>query len=148
MLIDVKHIKNSSNMVDDYLDILVSPADSCAKFTRTFFNNLTSSNGYKSYDEVFTNLWNEIADYYQDLQDNMEESTTEVTDVVGDVGNSMNSTLIQDALKQTRNPQSILNNISVGNPLNLSANLNMSFADDALDKVSEAFDTALQGLCQ
>lgn len=85
MLIDVKHAKNSSNIADNYLDILVSPADSCAKFTRTFFNDLTSSNGYTSYDEVFANLWNEIADYYQDLQDNMEESTNDVTDVVGDV---------------------------------------------------------------
>lgn len=144
MLIDVKHAKDSSGNTDDYLDILVSPADACAKFSWTFFNNLTSSNNYKSYDEVFTNLWNEIADYYQDLQDNMEDSVSDVTDVVGDVGNSMNSTLIQDALKQTWNPQSILNNVSVGNPLDLSANLNLSFASDALDKVSEAFDTALQ----
>lgn len=148
MLIDVKHAKNSSNIADDYLDILVSPADSCAKFTRTFFNDLTSSNGYTSYDEVFANLWNEIADYYQDLQDNMEESTNDVTDVVGDVWNSMNSTLIQDALKQTWNPQSILDNISVGNPIDLNADINMSFADDALASVSDAIDTALQWLCQ
>gem|GEM_PF-1707422 len=144
MLIDVKHAKNGSNTVDDYLDILVSPADSCAKFTRTFFNDLTSSNGYKSYDEVFTNLWDEIADYYQDLQDNMDQSTNDVIDVVSDVGNSMNSTLIQDALKQAWNPQSILNNISVGNPIDLNADINMSFADDALSSVSDAIDTALQ----
>lgn len=56
----------------------------------------------------------------------------------------MNSTLIQDALKQTWNPQSILDNISVGNPIDLNADINMSFADDALASVSDAIDTALQ----
>lgn len=147
MLIDVKHIEKNGN-TDNYLDILVSPADSCAKFTWTFFNDLNSSTSYTSYDEVFTNLRDEIADYYQWLQDNMDTAMDDITDAVGDIGNGMNSPVIQNSLQQTRNPQSILNNISLSNPLNLSANINMSFADEALDKVSDAFDTALQGLCQ
>lgn len=107
MLIDVKHIENSSGNTDAYLDILVSPADACAKFTWTFFNNLTSSDNYKSYDEVFTNLWDEIADYYQDLQDNMDTAMDDVTDTVSDVGNGMNSPLIQQSLQQTWNPASM-----------------------------------------
>lgn len=106
MLIDVKHAKRGGP-IDDYLDILVSPADACAKFTRTFFNNLNGSESYKSYDEVFANLWDEIADYYQDLESNMNTALTGITDAVGDVGNGMDNPIIQQSLQQTWNPASM-----------------------------------------
>jgi hypothetical protein len=146
MLIDVKHAKRNG-VADNYLDILVSPADACAKFTRTFFNNINSGLWYRSYDEVFANLWDEIADYYDNLQGNMDTTLSDITQAVGDVGNSMNNPIIQDALKQVWNPLSMFQAWFTP-PMNLSLDLDLGILDDVLSDVSDALDTALQWLCQ
>jgi hypothetical protein len=67
---------------------------------------------------------------------------------VADLGNSLGSGIVQSLVNQWWDPQSLLNNVSIGNPINLNASINMTFVDDALSNVSAAIDTALQWLCQ
>ena len=147
MIIDVAK-KERDWTTDNYPDIIVTPGDSCAKFSWTFYNDVNTSQSYRSYNETFENLWEEITNYYEDMQDNLGNNLDDISNVVGDVGNGMNSSFVDSMLNQGRDHQSILDNISVWNPIDLNANLNMTLVDDTLSDVSASFDTALQWLCQ
>jgi len=147
MIIDVTN-KAKDWVNDDYPDIVVTPGDSCAKFSWTFYNDGDAGQWYRTYNETFENLWEEINNYYENLQNNLGDNLDTVSNVVGDVWNGMNSDFIDSMMNQWWNPQSILDNFTVWNPINLNAAVNMTIVDGTLNDVSEAFDTALQWLCQ
>ena len=76
MQIDVKNVKHP-NYVDDLFDITVQPQDACSKFMRTYFN--TNQGIDRSYTEVFTDLWEEMATFNADLQTNAQDNLDQVS---------------------------------------------------------------------
>jgi hypothetical protein len=101
MLIDVKNKKNpNTNINDQYPDIIVTPSDSCAKFSWTFFNNVSTTQNYRSYTEIFDNLWEDISNYYDELTSNLDDNLDEVINSVADLGNSLGSGIVQSLVNQ------------------------------------------------
>ncbi|HCB52167.1 TPA: hypothetical protein DEP21_06475 [Patescibacteria group bacterium] len=73
-----EQLVDSKNKIkqDEYLDILVSPADSCKKYRRVFFN--TPSDAHKSYDEVFDNIQERLNSYMDQGTQSGEDLITSV----------------------------------------------------------------------
>jgi len=76
MQIDVKQVKHPDH-VDDLFDITTQPQDACSKFMWTYFN--TNQGVDRSYTEVFTDLWEEMATFNDDLQTNAQDNLDQVS---------------------------------------------------------------------
>lgn len=76
MQINIKDIKHPDH-VDNLLDITTQPQDACSKFLWTYFNENIGNK--RSHTELFTDLWQEMATYNQDLQSNAQDNLDKVS---------------------------------------------------------------------
>lgn len=155
MSINVENIKHPDYPLTQnnkqYADIIVQPEDACSKYMRTFFNTASINDNNKEYDEIFTDLWQEMSNYYEDLQDNSDNNISTVTNMLQQGQQDQSLTNIQgiEDLFEDRNPQDMFQNIDPNNPqINLNTNINLQVLDDVLGNVSDFMDQALNGLCQ
>jgi len=142
MHIDVKNISHTWYN-DSYPAIIAYNSDSCSKYTRTYFNNW--NNNHRDYDEIFTNLRDNISDYNNQRTEN---SSWAMNEIFENIWWPNNQATIDNYIPPKQTKQPILKTSFDTEQWwpNISFDLTLDF--EGSEKISEELNKALDWLCQ
>jgi hypothetical protein len=144
-------IKVSDRNHDNYKDISVYPLDGCSQFLRTYNNNLSNFNKYRSYDKIFVNLKEKLETYSNIQQQENQNYISTITNTIQNISNTTgeNKNIITNIMQDVWSEKMSLGNF-LKNSLQEwwnSINLNITSIDNFSNEVNNKVKKTLDQIC-
>jgi hypothetical protein len=145
-------IKISNRNNDQYPDISIYPLDGCAKFLRTFINNVSLIKNYRDYDKTFIDLEKKLSDYdtanqiaSQNYISGMTNTIQNISTATGPNASTINN-ILNNAGSETMSFWNFFNNTL--QEWGTSINLNLSSVNAVASEINNKVRDAVEKLCK